>query len=469
MKNYRKIMMLLLAAWVLQHCSEDESARTGKVQFDFSFLLRENSGGRVQQTVNFPEGSFVLLTVENSSGTVVYENKKIELVKIGDRYTTLPLDFSPGAYALTDFLILTPANEALYATPKSGSPLAAFVSHPLPLPFSIGTNAITNLGVEVVSADAAAPEDFGYAAFGIDVHAGPAFSLAVFISEYSTNLRFTNAKALVRQNGSIIHTQVINAKVTPLFFDGEPAETYTLEIQKEGYAPFIREFVLQDLLDELSGSPLSVVLSAALTFEPANAPGLVNIDLTAPDGSDLTIHWGDGAVQGVGSGGYFEHEYSGSGPYYAYVTGDIDLLSHLQFYYGDGSLHKLSIIHLTDLTSFSMGFAGPTPTHIDFSKNTKLTSLECAGCRLTSLDITKNIWLNHLEISATNYLSTAAIDKVINDLYNNATTRYIYGGYFDLWNGREDGGLVGPPSAAALDKLRSLRDSYGWEIYPTDF
>ena len=469
MKNYRKIMMLLLAAWVLQHCNEDESAKIGKVQFDFSFLLPENSGGRVQQTVNFPAGSYVLLTVENSSGTVVYQNKKVDLIRIGDLYTTLPLDFSPGSYSLTDFLILTQANEALYAAPKAGSPMASFVSHPLPLSFSIGTNATTNLGVEVVSADAAAPEDFGYAAFGINVHAGPAFSLAVFIPDYNANVKFTNAKAFVRQNGTVIHTQVLNAKVTPLFFEGAPAATYTLEIQKEGYAPYTREFVLQDLLDELAGSPLSVVLAKALTFEPAVVPGLVTFQLLAPEGSHLTIHWGDGSIEDAGSGDYFHHEYTGSGPYFAYVTGDIDLLYYLQFYYGDGALNKLSIIHLTDLTTFSMGYAIPTPIHIDFSKNTKLTSLECTGCMLTSLDISKNTWMNHLTLFATNSLSGAAIDKVITDLHHNAVMNSIYEGYIDLSTNYESEDLVGPPSAESLDKLRELRDLYGWVIYPTDF
>lgn len=458
--------MLLLAAWALQTCTTDEPASNGKVQFDFSFLFRENSGGRTQQLVTFPEGSYVLITVTNTDGTV-YENKKIDLLKIGDLYTTIPLDFSPGEYDLTDFIILTQSNEALYATPKTGSPLAPLVSHPLPLHFSIATDAITNLAIEVVSTDASAPEDFGYASFGVDVHVGPEFSIAVFSSDSLANLKFTTATASVIRDGVVLHTQSVAAKTTPLFFDGEPDSTYTLEIIKDGCARYTKEFVLQELLDELDGSPLSIVLTGALTFEPAALQeGYFNFDIEGPSGSHVTVDWGDGtAAQAVtfsGSIAFLEHTYSVPGPHYASVTGDIGKLTHVKFYYDDGAINKVSLLQLKDLELFAMGFTH-SPAQIDVSQNRKLRVLDCSHSDLTSLDISQNRYIKTLSILRDDF-SAAAVDKVINDLYDAVTANEIYDGEFALYD--ENNEPIGPPSEAALTKLRSIQNGYGWSILP---
>jgi hypothetical protein len=167
---------------------------------------------------------------------------------------------------------------------------------------------------------------------------------------------------------------------------------------------------------------------------------------------------------------YFEHDYSGSGPYSAYVTGDIDQISYVQFYYGDGGVRKISIASLTNLSIFSMGFTGVSPASIDFSQNKNLAFLECSACRITSLDISKNTKLELLKIGNNMGLSTAAVDKVINDLYTNAIANSRYGVLLNFEVGLNDpDAFIGPPSAASMDKLRELRSVYGWGIIPENF
>jgi hypothetical protein len=60
-------------------------------------------------------------------------------------------------------------------------------------------------------------------------------------------------------------------------------------------------------------------------------------------------------------------------------------------------------------------------------------------------------------------LSAAAVDKVITDIHHNVIANSVRGGYINFL-GPE--GLIGPPSASSLEKLREIRSSYGWEIYP---
>jgi hypothetical protein len=55
----------------------------------------------------------------------------------------------------------------------------------------------------------------------------------------------------------------------------------------------------------------------------------------------------------------------------------------------------------------------------------------------------------------------------MNNIYNNTVSENIRNGEFDLASLMvEDPTFSGPPAGADMAKLRTLRDEYGWTIYP---
>lgn len=462
------LFMLVLAAGVLQQCSDDgepSSTEKGNLQFDFSFLSADENG-RIQ-SADFPDGSYALLTITSDAGAPVYENQSVSLIRIGDGYTTMPLDFLRGYYRITDFMILSPENVALYVAPKTGSPLARLVSQPIPRRFRVNTNSVTNVNIEVVAADAHVPADFGYATFGTVVVEPADFQLAILAPNNAGDLAFTTASASVIHDGVVISVQQIPARVSSVHFDEEPSETYTLRVLKEGFATYEKVFLLEDILDELDGSPLSIVLTPAFTFQPIT--DYFVFEANGADGSSgsFVINWGDGTSEAVTLPAYVEHYYAGTGPYNAFVTGDLDQITHTQFFYASGDIGAVSLIHLPELISFRSGL-NHMPATVDISKNLKLEHFEVLSQDFMSLDVSNNKHLDFVYLWAPAF-TTVAIDKVIDDLYLNATTNGIYGGEFSAPDDivEEDPlHFIGPPSAAALGKLRVLRDEYGWTIFP---
>jgi hypothetical protein len=463
MKKY--LLMLLVAAGMLQQCTDDgepASSEKGNLRFAFSFLS-DDENGRVQAT-DFPDGSYALLTVTTDAGVPVYENQSVALIRIGDDYTTMPLDFSRGYYRITDFMILSPTNVALYVAPKTGSPLARLVSQPIPRRFRVNNNSVTNVNIEVVAADAHVPADFGYATFGSVVVETADFQIAVLAPNDAGDLAFTTANASIIHDGTIISIQDTPARVSPIYFDEEPGETYTLRILKEGFATYDKVFVLEDLLSDLDGSPLSIVLTPAFTFQPATED--FDFEIEAGGTGTLEINWGDGTVETITLPvmDHFSHLYTSAGPHYVSVTGDLNRIVRTEFFYANGDINALSLIHLPNLVVFRSGL-NHMPATVDLSRNLNLEHFEVMSMDFSSLDISHNTHLNFLYLFAPSFTS-AAIDDVIDDLYTNVTTYGVYGGEFSAPTDWSDGPpIIGPPSPESIDKLRSIRDDYGWLVW----
>jgi len=138
MKTYIQYIPFILIALLALNCTHDEKLLLkNNVQFTITTLSTDHvADGRISTTV-LPDSVYVSVSVETPTGIPIYSLKHIEVLKLGDDYITAPLDLVAGSYRLTDFMIVSKNDEVLYATPKVGSSLAAFVDNPLPLNFTI--------------------------------------------------------------------------------------------------------------------------------------------------------------------------------------------------------------------------------------------------------------------------------------------------------------------------------------------
>jgi hypothetical protein len=166
MKKLTIAFCLVALTLAFQGCNNTEiSPSKGSAAFGFYSEDQNNSDGRA-----FEKPVFILLAIENETGQVVVKDKKLELLPLGDGYTTENLDLNVGNYKLTKFLVLDSANRVVYATPLKHADLAQYVKDPLPINFSITNAKTTEIVPQVIGvAEKDSPADYGYVNFNFEI------------------------------------------------------------------------------------------------------------------------------------------------------------------------------------------------------------------------------------------------------------------------------------------------------------
>ena len=131
-------------------------------------------------------------------------------------------------------------------------------------------------------------------------------------------------------------------------------------------------------------------------------------------------------------------------------------------------IDEIDFTQLTALTELRFGLTR-SPRVIDLTHNLELTFLNLSGLQNTEiLDLPHHNKVNVLLIDGCKALTTGSINAIIDDVHFSAVTDSRYEGIFTLreeWFEETDV-ILGPPSAASIDKLRDLRDNYLWFIAP---
>lgn len=477
MKKTTRYYLLLVLAFGMLGCQDEESTPgTGEIQFALGDGFLDHSSGRT--TASLPEGASLLISIEDAAGNAVFTLKKIGLISFSGQYTSAPLKLENKDYNLTDFIIVDENNAVIYATPRSGSSFAKLVNKPLPVPFTITAGKSTTIPTQVVRTGEGTPEDFGYATFPISIAAFPEFAVSVFALKNGA-LGLTPVQAYLLHEGDTIYRKYLSPKVSDIIFKGAPDETYTLVLVKPGYGKYSRTFVLQDLRDELNHAPLEIILPPGITMNVRpSLEGEYAFFMSGIAGKKVVIDWGDGsAVENVILSTYipedfsryeFLHNYDDPAKnYFVSVTGDLEAIQE----YGNrwtGEVLALSFHHATGLVRFGLQF-NYAVQNLDFTANQELRILALGFSNVRSINISANKKLKVIFLEELLLLSTAEIDKVIDDLYTNVVETGNTGGSLNMQRYDRDlneSVMLGPPSAEAIEKLRILRDDYGWSIGP---
>jgi hypothetical protein len=165
MKN--KLLHFFLFAFLFGGCQKDlEINSTGKIAFELA-SKKLSDDGRVSDSI---VPSSILITIETSTGVSFLNNKKIFIYPFGSGYISESIELPIGNYKLTKFIVLNSHDESILAAPVAGSVLAALVSNPLPISFSITGNSSTQVVPEVLPVSSTNdPVQFGYTVFGFNV------------------------------------------------------------------------------------------------------------------------------------------------------------------------------------------------------------------------------------------------------------------------------------------------------------
>jgi hypothetical protein len=160
-------LFTLASVLYITGCHQDDAdvtPQSGKVTFSFGPKSINSGGGRLTDQ-GIP--TFASYTLKRADGSNLTE--KIELFEFNGDFISSPQQLETGDYTLEQFLVLNAANQTIYASPLLGSELADLVDHPLPLPFEVAVDEVTNLVPEVLGLADHTPEEFGYVKFGFNL------------------------------------------------------------------------------------------------------------------------------------------------------------------------------------------------------------------------------------------------------------------------------------------------------------
>ena len=259
--SFKTLLITISLSFAVFSCNNpvapEDPNQTGSVQFSFGEKSSQKILGKITETA-----TAVLVSLENSKGESVYQLKKIDLYSFGGVFITQPQELKVDNYKITEFVVIDADNNAIYATPKSGSAMAGLVNHPLPVDLLIQKDNVTNSKLEVLRIDNSTPEDFGYVTFKFEIVETIDFRLAVSAyDEVSGGFLLTDATLEVSYDDSLIHTSQLTATTNRIYIhDLGESSTYLLTVKKSGYATLQKSLTKAEL-KSYSNTPLVVVLS----------------------------------------------------------------------------------------------------------------------------------------------------------------------------------------------------------------
>ncbi len=458
---------------VLVSACRDEApgpSTPGNVRFTLDArAVVDASHGRIGVTL--PAGASLYVTIADAGGHDVYTLEQINLLALGGEYVSEPLLLPPGVYTLKDFLVADAAGNTLYAAPKEGSPLAAWVADPLPVSFSVTEDAVTGLDVQVLAMDEYSAEEFGYVTFRVDVAPFPYFKLSVFAYDSSNAVVFSPVRACILDGADTIYKQILPAGTTDIAFVGDPSRTYTLSLAQPSYRQQTQTFVLGDLLVALDGAPLSVTLTPALTFTSVYNYGDYAYEFRLNDEvKDMFIDWGDGVVEPITLSifGSLEHFYNdGHLLHFVSVYGDLNSITSVESYYGYGATTEISLVNLPNLQVFAAAET-QSPVYVDFRHNPLIEVISLAYSDVRSFDLPDGARLRIVDVVANTGMSEASLNAAIRAAYLGQLERGYTGSLYLSVIPGGGGGFVAPVTEESLAMVRELRDWYGWTVWPYD-
>jgi uncharacterized protein (TIGR02145 family) len=259
----KKSLLTILSCMFIFSCDPTDEPNMSLGQLSLSLQSFSTKNGRIEQS-DLENAASILVTIEKMDGTPTdYTLKELELFKVNGEFITEKVALSIGNYEVTEFLVLDADNNITYIAPLEGSEQAQNVEIPLPIQFTIASNLITAVEVEVLSTEFSSLEDFGLVGFNLsEVNL---FQFLLSVSEQG-NLEILLDGTLSINSEGYQFTKELQAIVNNSIVIKSGYTSYELTIEKEGYHPFTYSFS-QDHLEEYSSIPFVVELVPAASSE----------------------------------------------------------------------------------------------------------------------------------------------------------------------------------------------------------
>ena len=164
-------LLSLLFVMIFASCERsNDLIGAGEVGFTFNAADLDNQF----KSAAFEDSSVLhqyhlLVSILDEDTSLVYDKKVVPLYRFSNSFTSDKIKLEAGLYFISEFLVVNPKGEVVYASPKRNAPLAYLVNNPLPIDFKVEPDRQKTVGVEVLPVNNVEPTEFGYTNFGIRI------------------------------------------------------------------------------------------------------------------------------------------------------------------------------------------------------------------------------------------------------------------------------------------------------------
>jgi hypothetical protein len=273
----------------------------------------------------------------------------------------------------------------------------------------------------------------------------------------------TDATAYISNDEGESYEYQLSEKKNHIAFAGNPSGTYTIEIRKTGFVPYINTFVYNQLEKkrlEVTLQPKSTEPEIAVTFQPSATYFSFWMEFTGK--GSITLDWGNGETElisfdvdpenSTGTAFAFrDHGYATSIPP-AKITGDVQQLVSLLF---DAAVDQLNTEYATALSKLNLTYG--EISSLNLSVNSELQLLSINESTIGELILPQQHAIRNLYITPSPFWpSSEQVDYMVSNIYTNTVAANITGGQVVL-NGA-------PVSEKTDTMLMDLQNTYGWAI-----
>ena len=259
MKTYSKLLIsaLLLMPMIFSSCEEKSNELIGEGIAEFSVSLPSGETKSAKGTDSVETALHLMISIEDARGNPILTDKLIPLYSFGTDFLSENIKIKTGEFRLTKFLVINASGDVVYAAPITGSPLAYLVLKPLPLPFRIVSGEVTRIVPEVLAVNGQTPDQFGYAAFGMQVIKPLEFWTYCIIDNPLSQAPtlITTANLTISTPSGWKYSFRLQARLNHLIIRGG-SDIYYFQLEKENYPPQTMRFSARELLATTPDNPL---------------------------------------------------------------------------------------------------------------------------------------------------------------------------------------------------------------------
>lgn len=177
----RKVLCLFIICLLHLSCTSEmeediDSIKSKGIQ-TFSISVEGVSSAKSTANKSAPilEPTFALVSIEGNGGELIFERKKLSLIKVNGNYVTEDISIDAGNYNLTEFIITDADNVVISIAPMTGSDLAQLSETTLPFGFTVEADKSKNTPTESVDAEGFTSFDFGYGSLNLAIPEATSF------------------------------------------------------------------------------------------------------------------------------------------------------------------------------------------------------------------------------------------------------------------------------------------------------
>ena len=223
----------------------------------------------------------IMVTIKDSTGAMVCEDRELALIKMGDSYITAPVDFAPGNFTIEKFSVLADEN-VIYGTPLKDSPRANLVSMPLPIPLTVNKDEVAAATPEVIDVYEAVPGDFGYSSFDVGIKKTFEFlTTASAFNPDTTDVEYVTAHITVNGFSKAYFSGDLGTEINPIKINDQP-DNLVLTVTKSGYNTLVKAMTSDELRNYTSGQVLDFLLTpTGVPLYPPTSLAFMDANLSA--------------------------------------------------------------------------------------------------------------------------------------------------------------------------------------------